>query len=403
MSSRYCAGFCWRISEAAIAGNAAKACCCCCWVDLAANAAAAAWLATANGSILERKCFWNNSICSLVWRAANVDARVSAGDCVRLGIVGVWLWWLFDDPLLLLLLWWWWWWWEWWLWLFEVLLLWWCWWWLELFFVETGFVECLLDEWRCLLDGCACEDEDDCFIEFVVEGGFAAAAVVDVVLAVVVAMVEFVDDWCWNFASSSFSCCKALMNAWRRRFEWSCFKSFFCDVFVQRSQRIFSSILLFESFGDDISCQVTDQSVPHWAQTWGIVIEISDGGRRLTMSAYVLNACSSPRKARNSDQPFTPGIKVRSHVDGFGVGICRSVCSNCLRKANLALSKCCSAATPLPWKEISCPRIWAVSFYFLTRCSCSMESKRFSWPKLGRSTRGVSQRLAMPHCCYCGY
>lgn len=55
---------------------------------------------------------------------------------------------------------------------------------------------------------------------------------------------------------------------------------------------------------------------------------------------------------RNSDQPLTPGIKVRSHVDGLGVGICSRVCSSCLRRANLAFSKCCSAATPLlPFEE----------------------------------------------------
>jgi hypothetical protein len=53
---------------------------------------------------------------------------------------------------------------------------------------------------------------------------------------------------------------------------------------------------------------------------------------------------------RNSDQPLTPGINVRSHVDGLGVGICNKVCSSCLRNANLAFNKCCSAATPLPKK-----------------------------------------------------
>jgi hypothetical protein len=53
---------------------------------------------------------------------------------------------------------------------------------------------------------------------------------------------------------------------------------------------------------------------------------------------------------RNSDQPLTPGINVKSHVDGLGVGICNKVCSSCLRNANLAFNKCCSAATPLPEK-----------------------------------------------------
>jgi hypothetical protein len=38
-------------------------------------------------------------------------------------------------------------------------------------------------------------------------------------------------------------------------------------------------------------------------------------------------------------------------VDGLGVGICNKVCSSCLRKANLAFNKCCSAATPLSKKN----------------------------------------------------
>jgi hypothetical protein len=37
-------------------------------------------------------------------------------------------------------------------------------------------------------------------------------------------------------------------------------------------------------------------------------------------------------------------------VDGLGVGICNKVCSSCLRNANLAFNKCCSAATPLSKK-----------------------------------------------------
>jgi hypothetical protein len=47
-------------------------------------------------------------------------------------------------------------------------------------------------------------------------------------------------------------------------------------------------------------------------------------------------------------------------VDGFGVGICNKVCSSCLRNANLAFNKCCSAATPLPKKII---QLKAMSFF----------------------------------------
>ncbi len=47
-------------------------------------------------------------------------------------------------------------------------------------------------------------------------------------------------------------------------------------------------------------------------------------------------------------------------MDGFGVGICNKVCSSCLRNANLAFNKCCSAATPLPKKII---QLKAMSFF----------------------------------------
>ncbi len=273
ISSKYWAGFGWRISEAAIAGNAANAACCCCWWwDDLATSAAAVWLATAKGSIFDKKCLEKNSICSLLCKAANVDANVSAGDGVNVGIMDEFVLWLFDE--LLFPLWWWWWEWEWWL-LLVLLLLWWWWWWwwwFELVFVDKGLFECLLVWWACF-DCCWEEedDDDDCLTVLVVAG---------VVVVIVVEGDE--EDCCWNLASSSFSCCNALINACRKRFEWSCLSNFFCDVFVQRSHRILSSV--FVSLFDDISCHVTDQSVPHWAQTYGRFIEISLVGRRLTIS-----------------------------------------------------------------------------------------------------------------------
>ena len=38
-------------------------------------------------------------------------------------------------------------------------------------------------------------------------------------------------------------------------------------------------------------------------------------------------------------------------MEGFGVGICKSVCSSCLRKANLAVNKCWSVVIPLSIQE----------------------------------------------------
>lgn len=141
------------------------------------------------------------------------------------------------------------------------------------------------------------------------------------------------------FSSISCSCLSAFKNADLRRAVCSAFRSFFTFCNAQRSHK--TTLLSFVS----LFFQQGEKSTPHCEQTRGLYGTNSSRAFfnvGLESISRILSTTSSNPTSIMKSILLTLGMAFQSAGGGRGGGICRSVCSSCLRNAALAAFCFCS-------------------------------------------------------------